>query len=74
MSLWEFEGKKVRLVSKETGRVFEGLASDYIHPDDNEPEEVEGIVLDFPTRNDGFKYQNPVQFNAPEIKSIEVIS
>lgn len=66
------EGKKIRLVDME-GDVFEGEVGDYIYPDDNEPEGIEGIILDYPVRNDGYKYSNPVQFNAPEIKSIEII-
>ncbi len=67
------ESKKIRLVDID-GDVYEGKVGDYVFPDDNEPEGVEGIILDDPVRNDGYKYQNPVQFNAPEIKSIEIIS
>lgn len=72
MELCKFEGKCVRLVDNE-GEEFEGVVGDYIYPEDNEPEGVEGIILDYPTRGDGRKYQNPVLFNAPDIKSIEVI-
>lgn len=69
MDLKKVIGKKVRLLSM-SGRIFEGEVGDYIYPEDNEPE---GIILDYPIRNDGYKYPNPVQFNAPEIKSIEIM-
>ena len=71
MDLRRFEGNRVRLENMK-GRVFEGYASDYIFADDNEPE-VEGIVLNYPVRDDGYKYPNPVEFDAPEIRSIEII-
>lgn len=72
MKLWKFTGKQIRLTNV-NGQIFEGPVWDYIYPEDNEPEGVEGIIMDYPVRNDGFKYKNPVQFNAPEIKSIEII-
>lgn len=72
MNLRSFEGKNVRLTDID-GKVFEGYAADYIFAEDNEPEEVEAIVLDYPIRDDGFKYENPVEFTAPEIKNIEII-
>lgn len=71
-NLREFEGKNIKLIDVEND-TFEGYVGDYIFPDDNEPEGVEGIILDYPIRSDGYKYQNPVQFNAPEIRSIEVL-
>lgn len=66
LKLINFEGKKVRLVNIE-GEVFKGYVGDYIYPEDNEPEGVEGIVLDSPQR------PYPIGFNEPEIKSIEII-
>ena len=72
MQLYEYEGKCIRLTSK-SGNVFVGKVGDYIWPEDNEPE-VEGIVLDncyCVTRKQ--KYDNPVEFDAPEIVSIEII-
>lgn len=71
MNLKKMPGKKVRIVDAK-GLVYEGKVSDYIYPDDNEPE-VESIIVDYPTRNDGYKYENPVEFTAPEIKSIEIL-
>ena len=71
MELGKLEGKKIRLVS-ETGRSFEGKVTDYIYPEDNEPE-VEAIIVDYPVRSDGYKYEYPVEFKATEIKSIEII-
>lgn len=72
MELKKLPGKNVRLIDC-YGEIFEGVAWDYVYPDDNEPEGIEGIILDYPTRGDGYKYKNPIQFNAPEIKSIEII-
>lgn len=72
MELYRFEGKRVHLTDSE-GEEFEGVVGDYIYPDDNEPEGVEAIVLDYSIRGDGYKYKNPVLFNAPDIKSIELI-
>ena len=73
MDLRSFEGKKVRLIDID-GDVFEGYASDYIFPEDNVPEEVEAIVLDYPVKNNNHKFDYPVEFAAPEIKSIEIIA
>lgn len=68
----EFEGKLVRLIDMD-GDVFEGVVSDYVDPYYNEPEGIAAVILDYPVRDDGYRYANPVQFNAPEIKSIEII-
>lgn len=74
MFLRSFEGKSVQLIDTD-GEIFEGYVSDYISAKDNVPEEIDSIVLDCPTRKtDGYKYQNPVEFTASEIKSIEIIS
>lgn len=54
-------------------RTSTGEVGDYIYPEDNEPE-VEGIILEAPVRNDGYKYECPVRFNKPEIVSIETIA
>lgn len=72
IELSALEGKKIKLVNKD-GQTFEGIVGDYIYPEDNVPQEVEAIIMDSPMRNDGFKYENPVEFTEPEIKSIEVI-
>lgn len=73
MKLRLYEGKNVRLTDID-GEVFEGYASDYIFAEDNVPKEVEAIVLDYPIRkSDGHRYENPVEFTAPEIKSIVVL-
>lgn len=68
----KLEGKKVRLIDTDE-EVFEAKVTDYIYPEDNEPE-VEAIIVDYPVRSDGYKYEYPVEFTAPEIKSIEIIS
>lgn len=66
MKLVELEGKKVRIMANNK-KVYEGIVGDYIYPEDNEPEGEEGIIIDNP------KYSHPIQFNAHEIKSIEII-
>ena len=72
MKLTDYEFKKVKLTNIE-GQTFVGEVGDYIYPEDNEPE-VEGIILECPVRNDGYKYEYPVRFNEPEIVSIETIA
>lgn len=73
MNLRSYEGKNVKLIDID-GEIYEGYAADYIFADDNEPVEVEAIVLDYPVRkSDGYKYENPIEFTRPEIKSIEVL-
>lgn len=70
IKLSALEGKKVRLYNK-SGSSFVGVVGDYIHPEDNEPEEVEAIVLDYPIRDDGYRYEYPVEFTSAEIKKVE---
>lgn len=73
MNLRQFEGKSVRLTDDE-GEVYEGYAADYIFAEDNEPEEIEALVLDNLVRkSDGHRYDDPVEFTAAEIKFIEAI-
>lgn len=72
MELRKLEGKHIRLIDVD-GDVFEGLVGDYIFPDDNEPEGIEGIVMDYPMQGDGKKSPYLIQFNASDIKSIEII-
>lgn len=67
-----YEGKRVCLTDID-GDVFEGVVGDYIYPEDNEPEGVDAIVLDCATKNGWYEYKNPVQFNANEIESIEIV-
>lgn len=72
MELRTLEGQQIRLTDTD-GYTYTGLVSDYVWTDDNDPEE-ESIILDYPTRNDGLKYESPIEFRASEIQSIEVIS
>ncbi len=62
------EGKKIRLESIK-GEIFEGIVSDYIYPEDNEPEGIAGICIENCPQRPG----QWVGFNEPEIKSIEII-
>jgi len=73
MNLGYYEGKNVRLTDID-GEIYEGYASDYIFADNNEPVEVEAIILDYPVRkSDGYTYENPVEFTSEEILYIEEI-
>lgn len=73
LNLRSLEGKNIRLTDIEE-EVFVGYVADYVFAEDNVPEEVEAIILDYPVRqSDGYKYKNPVEFIAPDIKSVEVI-
>lgn len=61
------EGRKVKIIDVD-GELFTGTVSDYIFPEDNEPEGIAGIILeDCPQRS------YLLGFNETEIKSIEVI-
>ena len=70
-NLMIYEGKTIKLTD-DLGDVYVGFVTDYIYADDNEPE-VEGIILKKPIKNNGYQYIHDVEFDAPEIKSIEVI-
>lgn len=73
MNLGYYEGKNVRLTDID-GEIYEGYASDYIFADNNEPVEVEAIILDYPVRkSDRYTYENPVEFTSEEILYIEEI-
>ncbi len=65
-NLRRYEGKNVILTHID-GDVFTGFVSDYIFPEDNEPEGIDGIIMDCNERD------LPVQFNNDEITSIEWI-
>lgn len=64
----ELEGKNVRIVDVD-GEVFTGKVTDYIYPEDNEPEGIGAIAIkDCP--------QKPGQwigFNETDIQLIEVV-
>lgn len=62
------EGKKVRIVDL-YGDIFEGTVSDYIFPEDNEPEGIAGIDIEDCPQNPGML----IGFNETDIKSIEII-
>ena len=65
-------GEWVRVTTVQ-GNVCTGLVGDYLDPYDTE-EEYEGIVLDHCVRvRDGYAYPNPIEFDAPNIKDVEVI-
>lgn len=68
MGLIDYEGKKVRITDNEK-RVWEGKVTDYIYPEDNEPE-IESIII----RCDVGKFPGKsIEFTESEIKTIEVI-
>lgn len=65
----ELEGKKVKIIDVDN-EVFTGKVTDYIYPEDNEPEGIAAIAV-------GNCPQRPGQwigFNENEIKSIKIIS
>lgn len=66
MNLIEYEGKKVRILAM-NGRLFEGKVTDYVYPEDNDPE-VESIIID------DILSGNAVEFPEDDIKSIEIIA
>lgn len=62
------EGKRIRITCTD-GEIFEGRVSDYIFPDDNEPEGIAAIdIEDCPQRPGQW-----IGFNEDEIKSIEIL-
>lgn len=68
-----YEGKNVVLETMDD-ETYTGYAEDYIFAEDNVPDEVEALVLNYPVRkSDGYKYKNPVEFTANEIKAVRVL-
>ena len=68
MNLIDYEGKKVKITDIRK-RIWEGKVTDYIYPEDNEPE-VESIII----RCEAGKFPGKsIEFTALEIESIEVI-
>lgn len=62
------EGKRVRIIDVD-GEIFTGVVSDYIYPEDNEPEGIASIVLeDCPQR------PYLLGMNESDIRSIEILS
>lgn len=68
MNLIEYEGKNVRIVDTKR-RVWEGKVTDYIYPEDNEPE-IESIIIKCAVGNFPGK---SIEFTEAEIESIEVL-
>ena len=68
MKLIDYEGKKVKIVSID-GNVFEGRISDYVYPEDNEPE-VESIIMECIS---GIFRGKSVEFWEEDIETIEII-
>lgn len=62
------EGKRVKIIDKH-GEEFEGIVSDYIYPEDNEPEGVAAIDIESCPQRGG----RGVSFYETDIKSIEVL-
>lgn len=61
------EGKKVRLIDND-GDLFEAKLTDYIYPEDNEPEGVASIIIWNESTG------RSIEFLESDIKSIEIIS
>lgn len=62
------EGKNVKITCID-GEVFTGIVSDYIFPEDNEPEGIAAIDIDNCPQKSG----ESVSFNENEIDNIEAI-
>ena len=62
------EGKNVKITCTD-GDVFTGIVSDYIFPEDNEPEGIAAIDIDNCLQKSG----ESVSFNENEIENIEVL-
>lgn len=62
------EGKNVKITCI-NGEAFTGIVSDYIFPEDNEPEGIAAIDIDNCPQKSG----ESVSFNENEIDNIEVI-
>ena len=60
-------GKRVKITDIDN-EIFEGIVSDYIYPEDNEPEGVAGICIeDCPQRPGDW-----IGFNEHDIKEIKI--
>ena len=59
MDLRKYEGKRVALLCSD-GEKLKGFVTDYIFPEDNEPEGTESIIID-----------GKVEITAPEIVTIK---
>lgn len=63
----DLEGKRVKITDIDN-EIFEGIVSDYIYPEDNEPEGVAGICIeDCPQRSGDW-----IGFNEHDIKEIKI--
>lgn len=70
LNLKSYEGKNVQLTCVDD-EIYEGVVSDYIFAEDNIPEGIEAIILNRVIRkSDGYKYENLVEFNFYDIKTI----
>ncbi len=62
------EGKRVKIICTD-GEVFEGTVTDYIYPEDNEPEGIAAIDIENCPQLPG----REVGFNENEIRTIEIL-
>lgn len=65
MKLIDYEGKRVKIIAM-NGKKFEGKVTDYVYPEDNDPE-IESIIIE------DILSGTAVEFPENDIKSIEVI-
>lgn len=68
MNLIQYEGKRVKIIS-DNDKNFEGIASDYCYPEDDE-NNMEMIIVDV---EKGDYAGSPVGFYEKDIKSIEIL-
>lgn len=62
------EGKQVKITCTD-GEVFEGTVTDYIYPEDNDPEGIAAVDIEDCVQRSG----QEIGFNETEITSIEVL-
>lgn len=63
----DLEGKRVKITDIDN-EIFEGIVSDYIYPEDNEPEGVAGICIEDCSQRPG----DWIGFNEHDIKEIKI--
>lgn len=64
MDIKQYLNKKVKITDFE-GRVFVGIVSEYIYPEDNEPE-IESVIVDI-------NGEMHIEFYESSIKTIEIL-
>lgn len=70
MTLMQYDGKKVRIESCD-GVILEGFVVAYMYPEDNEPEQIESLIVE-PYPGQPFAGQC-LEYYERDIKNIRII-